>query len=344
MAITTGLAVALALVVPVVKAAAAGTIGAASSTSSQGGTSTPAYPTFVHLPSDQAAHPGAAIEWWYVVGHLSAGGHRYGFEVQLTSVGVSQIAITNVTAGRYFSQQTVARPGNFSVSSHELDVRLPTASLSGPMSDMRLNAKMPHGQIKLVLDAEGPAMYSNGTGLFPFLGGTSYYYSLPHLRSSGTLILNGKSFSVTGESWLDRQWGSWNWGQLKRWTWMAIQLNDGVSLNLWDLFDAQGEQHWATVLYPDGSENVVSVDPLAKNASAFRTSPTTGQRYAGRWIVEIPSLDLHLRVAATPVLQEIQAGLPFTPGINEADSSATGTYQGKAVSGGVYVEQFGIWK
>jgi hypothetical protein len=49
-------------------------------------------------------------------------------------------------------------------------------------------------------------------------------------------------------------------------------------------------------------------------------------------------------VTAKPVLQEIQVGVPFTPGINEADSSATGTEQGKAVSGKVYVEQFGIWK
>jgi len=125
---------------------------------------------------------------------------------------------------------------------------------------------------------------------------------------------------------------------------MAIQLGNGDSLNLWDLFDKQGEHHWATVLHPQGSESVVSVNPLGKNASEFRSSKTTGQRYAGKWIVEIPSLHLALTVTAKPVLQEIQVGVPFTPGINEADASAIGSYRGKSVSAEVNVEQFGVWK
>src|SRR5215217_3375318 len=43
----------------------------------------PGFPTFVHLPADQAAHPDAAQEWWYTVGHLNAHGHRFGFEVNI---------------------------------------------------------------------------------------------------------------------------------------------------------------------------------------------------------------------------------------------------------------------
>jgi predicted secreted hydrolase len=323
---------------------AVGNTGAASTDQPSEASNTSGFPTFVRLPADQAAHPSAAIEWWYIAGHLSAHGHNYGFEVQLVSSGVAQIAITDVTAGTYYSQQVVSPPGTFSVSSQHLDVRLADATLSGPMNAMRLTATIPQGRIDLTLNAVGPVMYNNGTGLFPFLGGSSYYYSLPHLRSSGTLTLNGKTSAVTGDSWLDRQWGDWSWGQLDRWTWMAIRLDNGDSLNLWDLFDKQSEQHWATVLYADGSERVVSVDPLANDASHFRTSPTTSQRYAGAWIVEVPSLHLKLTVTAKPVLQEIQVGAPFTPGINEADSRATGTDQGKAVSGEVYVEQFGIWK
>jgi hypothetical protein len=73
-------------------------------------------------------------------------------------------------------------------------------------------------------------------------------------------------------------------------------------------------------------------------------SPTTGQRYAGRWTVEIPSLKTTLTVTATPTLQEIQANSPFAPGINEAASTVTGVYQGEPVIGKAYVEQLGIWK
>jgi predicted secreted hydrolase len=140
------------------------------------------------------------------------------------------------------------------------------------------------------------------------------------------------------------QWGQWDWTKLRKWTWMSIQLGNGESINLWDLYDSQGEEHWATVLHPDGSESIVAVDPLAENATDFRTSPTTGQRYAGKWTVEIPGLRTTLTVTATPTLQEIQAGLPFTPGIDEAASTVTGGYDGTRVSGHAYVEQFGIWK
>lgn len=93
-------------------------------------------------------------------------------------------------------------------------------------------------------------------------------------------------------------------------------------LNLWDLFTKQGEQEWATALHPDGSESVVSVDPLAKHATDFATSPTTGQRYAGKWTVEIPGLDSALarilwRVASAVVLGYQGRGevSPVVPGL-----------------------------
>jgi predicted secreted hydrolase len=306
----------------------------------------PGFPTFVHLPADQAAHSNVANEWWYTVGHIWAGQHEYGYEVQLTSSGVTEIALTDVTSDTYASQQNVYTTGQFSVSSSTLDVRLPDASLSGPLDDMHLKADLPHGMgaLDLTLDAVGPALYDNGTGLFPFLGGTSFYYSLPELRTAGTLTVNGKTQHVSGVSWLDRQWGTWDWSKLHHWTWMALQLHNGRTLDLWDLIDTNGEGHWATVLDPNGSERVVSVDPLAPGASRFETSPSTGQRYAGQWVVRIPALKTTLTVTAEPVLQEVLAGVPFTPGIDESDASVHGVYQGKPVTGEAYVEQFGIWR
>jgi predicted secreted hydrolase len=266
----------------------------------------------VHLPADQAAHPSATDEWWYTVGHVSSHGHEYGYEVQLASSGLAELAITDVTAGRYYTQQAAYKPGQFSVSATRLDVRMPDATLSGPMDAMHLTATLPQGSLDLQLNAKGQVIYDNGTGLFPFLKGSSYYYSLPNLQTSGTLTLGGKASKVTGQSWLDRQWGTWDWTQLHRWTWMAIQL--------------------------------VSVSPLAKDATDFATSPTTGQRYVGKWTVEIPSLKTRLTVTATPTLQEIQAKMPVSPGINEAAATVAGTYQGKRTTGQAYVEQLGIWK
>jgi predicted secreted hydrolase len=135
-----------------------------------------AFPTFVHLPADQAAHPNAAQEWWYVVGHLNAHGHRFGYEVTIGAGEAPQsfIAITDKTTGEYYTQSQRYSPDQASFSTTALDARVPSATLSGPMDAMHLHATLPAGQIDLTLSARGPALYNNGTGLIPFLGGTSY--------------------------------------------------------------------------------------------------------------------------------------------------------------------------
>lgn len=318
---------------------------AGANASRPGPTDDPGFPTFVHLPADQAAHPGVGLEWWYTIGWFKAGGHKYGYEVTLGSSGLAQISLTDVTDGTYMSDAVRTPAGEFSISTTTLDVRMSNASLSGPMDDMRLKAELPDGKgtIDLALSAVGPALYNNGTGLFPFLGGTSYYYSLPNLRTTGTLTLDGKAHRVNGTSWLDRQWGTWDWDKLHRWTWMALRLSNGQIINLWDMFDDSGEKHWATVLDPDGTHRIVSVEPLAPHATNFETSPETGQRYAGKWTVKIPSLRTTLTVTAEPVLQEIPTRLPWAPGLNEAVASVHGTYQGRPVTGDALVEQMGHW-
>jgi predicted secreted hydrolase len=309
-------------------------------------TTAPAFPTFVHLPADQAAQPSAADEWWYAVGHLNARGHRFGYEVQIGNVQVPYvlIAITDKTTGAYYSQSQFYPADQTSFSTTALDVRTPSATLSGPMDAMRLHATLPAGEINLTLSARGPVLYTNGTGLMPFLGGTSYYYSLPSLASQGTLTENGHTYPVTGESWLDHQWGTWDWSTLQKWTWMPVQLSNGDRINLWDSFAQGGEFHYATVLHPDGTHEIVAVNPLADGTSGFWTSPTTGNRYGTRWTVTIPALDARLTIAAQPQGQEIPWNSWLFKGIYEGASSVTGRYQGKLVTGQAYVEQLGNWR
>ncbi|RVX41842.1 putative secreted hydrolase [Nonomuraea polychroma] len=303
----------------------------------------PAFPTFVHLPADQAAHPNARQEWWYVVGHVNAHGHRFGYEVMINDVEEApqvSIGITDKTTGEYYTHSQRYSPDQASFSTTELDARVPSARLSGPMQAMQLHATLPVGEIKLTLSARGPAMYNNGTGLMPFLGGTSYYYSLPSLATRGTLTVKNRTYPVTGESWLDRQWGTWDWNTLQKWTWMSLQLSNGDRVSLWDLFAQGGESPYATVLRRDGTHEIVAVKPLADGTSGFWTSPTTGKRYGTRWTVNIPALDARLTVVAEPQGQEVQA----FGGVYEGAATVAGRYRGKPVTGQAYVEQLGNWR
>jgi predicted secreted hydrolase len=327
--------------------------GAPAATAAAVGPATaPVYPTFVTLPADQAAHPDFDNEWWYVVGHLKAHGHEFGYEVQIIarsnidgsnaplSPPEALLAITDVTAGKYYTQtfRYSASQGTFSTTT--LDASTPNATLSGPLNAMHLKATMPAGTIDLTLDAHGPALYNLGTGLIPFLGGSSYFYALPDDSTTGTLVENGHTYNVSGQSWIDRQYGNWDWGNLGKWTWMGIQLSNGVDVSLFDSFSSSGtEKHFATALEPDGTEHVVAVEPLAPDTSGFVTSPTTGQRYGTQWRVRIPALHTTLTVRAFPKLQEIQAN----GGIYEGDTTITGSYEGKPVTGHGYAEQIGNW-
>ncbi|NUR69493.1 MAG: hypothetical protein HOU81_01595 [Hamadaea sp.] len=313
---------------------------AAPATTALSATSAPAFPTFAQLPADQAAHPDAPQEWWYVVGHLNAHGHEFGYEVQIVAGATPRtlIAITDKTTGQYYTQSQVYPVDQTSFSATELDVRVPSATLSGPTDAMRLHATLPAGTVDLTLSAAGPAMYNNGTGLMPFLGGTSYYYSLPRLVSRGTVTVGGTAYQVTGQSWLDRQWGTWDWTTNDKWTWMALQLSNGDTINFWDILDRTGEHSYATVLRPNGTHEIVAVTPLAGGTGDWWTSPTTGKRYGTRWTVTIPGLDTALTVVAIPG-QEIQS----FGGIFEGAAGVTGRYHGKQISGQAYVEQLGNW-
>jgi predicted secreted hydrolase len=333
----------------------AGTTVAAQSRTAAGAvapSTSPAYPTFVKLPEDQAAHPKTSNEWWYVVGRVKAHGHVFGYEVQIVSHNNIDnpngpltppevfLAISDVTTGKYYTKSFLYSPSQGKFSATTLDESTPNASLSGPLNDMHLRATLPEGTIDLTLDAKGPVLYNNGTGLIPFLTGSSYYYSLPTLATTGTLTELGKSYKVSGLSWLDHQYGDWTWTNLGKWTWMGVHLSNGVSLGLADIFNVGSpETSSAAVLDPDGTEEFVAVNPLAPGTSGFVTSPTTGQTYGTKWHVEIPALHASLTVTASPALQEIQAG----PGIYEGVATITGTYEGKPVTGQAQAEQLGDW-
>jgi len=323
------------------------TLPAAAAPAGRPATAGPVFPAFVHLPADQARHSGAMFEWWYTVGHVSAHGHRFGYEVTLSdSAGVpsANIAITDQTTGRYYQHVAVYQPAQVSMSTQRLDVRMPSAMLSGPMGSMSLTATLPGGAISMRLRDAGSALYPGGTGLIPFLSGQSYYYSLPSLATTGTLTVAGQRYRVSGQSWLDRQWGTWDWAKLDKWTWMAIQLRGGEQLNLWDMYGADGETRYATVLYPDGHQSIVPVIPLARDASGIWTSPATGQQYRTHWIVRIPGLGTQLDVRAFPRQQEVMASFPgVTPSLFEGAATVTGMAGGRPVSGQAYVEQLGHW-
>jgi len=121
----------------------------------------------------------------------------------------------------------------------------------------------------------------------------SYYYSVPHLRTTGTVTRGGTATRVTGEAWLDREWSSdYLAPDAEGWDWTGLNLDDGAALMAFRIRRKGGGTVWAggSYRYPDGRRVV-----FAPGDVRFRTLATWRSRRTG---------------ATYPVAQELSVRLP----------------------------------
>jgi predicted secreted hydrolase len=182
-------------------------------------------------------------------------------------------------------------------------------------------------------------MYVGGRGYIPFGGGFTYYYSLTDLATTGTLTLHGAAYTVTGISWLDHQWGNWSWSAIQGWTWMALQLGNGVQLSVYDFHSASGRLKAASVLLSNGKQRT-SYDATIKSTGTW-LSPHTKGVYPSGWIVRIPSLHAVLHVRPTVLDQELIFLQDPAGSYWEGSGHVNGTWKGSAVTGDSYTELTG---
>ncbi|MDD9376906.1 lipocalin family protein [Streptomyces sp. ZAF1911] len=282
----------------------------------------------------------------YFTSQVKSKGHTFGILVHTVNAveadqRIMSVAVTDETTGWYKNYQVPVAKDDYTWSTEGLNIKMPGLTWTGDAKQMSVQASTPWGALDLDFETKGPAMNYAGTGEFDMLGKRQYEFALPAMRTTGTLTLEGQTHKVSGESWLDRQWGELPLGASNHWTWMNLSLSNGDKVAIWDAVGNKEENSWATVLHPDGSYELAAVKPLADSADKFWTSPTSGQSYPTRWRVQIPSLkaDLNVRVTGTKG-QEIGAGQLSR---FEGTATTTGIYKGKPVTGHNFVEMVGNW-
>ena len=302
-------------------------------------------PASVNAATDLASKgPGAGPDSIYVTSHVKAHGHTFGILVQTVNVAEADqrsltVSVTDETTGWYKNYQVPVAKDQYTWSTSGLEIKAPGLSWIGNEKKMSVQATTPWGALSLDLEATGPALNYAGTGEWEMFGSPQYEFALPSLRTTGTLTIAGKTSQVSGESWLDRQWGQLPLGPSSHWTWMNLSLSNGDRVAIWDTVSDKAENSWATVMHPDGSYELVAVKPLAEGADKTWTSPSTGTTYPSRWHIDIPALRAHLTVQITGTNdQELVFG---KTGRVEATASVTGAYEGKRVTGWNYVEMVG---
>lgn len=310
--------------------------------------------SMVDPATDLGRQPAGPEKTWfdsiYFTSSVKAKGHDFGLQVQarvLPNIAEARyrwtFAVTDKTTGWHKSYESFVAPDDFRWTQGKLDIKAPGLSWTGNSHRQAVRVATPFGALDIQMVPTGPALNYGSTGVFDLADVPAYEFALPQVRTSGTLAIGDRTYAIQGTSWVDRQWGELP-DALTRWTWMDLSMPNGDKIAVWDAIGEKSEQNWATVLHPDGSYDVVEVEPLARDAAQPWTSPETGQKYPTRWKVRIPQLhtELSVKVTGTPA-QEVQSGTP-EGGYMEATAAFDGTYNGKKVKGETYVELNGEWR
>ncbi|MGH2516505.1 MAG: lipocalin family protein, partial [Ktedonobacterales bacterium] len=207
-----------------------------------------------------------------------------------------------------------------------------------------LAAVMPGYAITLSLTGVKPAVLHNGNGLITYgPAGFSYYYSRPLMRVAGTLTDAGQPIAVTGQAWMDHQWGNFVSLVGAGWDWYSIQLDNNTEYMLYVIRDAQRRpiSVFGTAVAPDGTATVIPATAITTRALGSWTSPHTGGVYPSGWQVTLAAQHLSLRI--TPLLrdQELVTGASTGVAYWEGAVAISGTATGTPVAGEGYVELTG---
>ncbi len=325
------------------------------------------------FPRDHGAHEAFRTEWWYYTGHLeTAEGRRFGYELTFFRRGIrpdqihtkpsrwsvdqlylAHVAITDVSKEQFHFRDRISRGGlgKAGADSGHLRVWLDqwrAESSEKPDDQQTLDARADGMALSLTLSPLKPLVIHGEQGISKkgaAAGQASHYYSFTRLKTAGTLTLGTQTYTVTGTSWMDHEFGSADLSaDLVGWDWFSIQLADNRELMVYRLRRADGSSDPAssgTLVFPDGHTQHLSASDIQLTPLDTWTSPASKATYPHRWQVAIPSLDLSLKL--TPLLadQELRTSRSTQVTYWEGAVSVEGTEKGQAVIGQGYVELTG---
>ena len=318
------------------------------------------------FPEDHGPHTGFRNEWWYFTGNLkSPAGRSFGYQLTFFRVALAphpaarksewgtnelfmaHFALTDVDGKRFRYAERFSRAalGLAGAGGRPLAIRLEDWSAletSGRPWSMKLSAADADMAIDLDLTALKGEILNGDAGLSRKSGTTgnaSYYYSVPRMKTSGTVRAGKESFSVTGLSWLDREWST---SALEPdqvgWDWFALQLDDGRDLMFYRLRRRDGSRDpfsGGTLVAADGTSRHLGRDEVRLEIVRWWTSPATGARYPALWRMRMPSQGIDLEIAPRLADQELVTGFRYWEG-------AVGVRGGaRSVGGSGYLEMTG---
>jgi predicted secreted hydrolase len=320
------------------------------------------------FPRDHASHPDYKLEWWYYTGNVSAkDGRSFGYQVTFFRLGVRQapanssrwairdlfmahLAISDIRSDRFHFAELLNRGGigwagaaveHYRVWNENWEATLEGDGrhrLRASQGDMAIDLRLEPGKAPTDQGVDGISQKGDG------VGNASHYYSMTRMPTSGTLTLGDSPIQVQGLSWMDHEFGTsvLEKGQTG-WNWLALQLDDGTDLMLYEFRRADGRRdpHSTGSLVDEvGRKRRLDMTEFSLDPGMYWKSARSGAAYPIGWRISVPNQALELQVRAAISDQELvtgRSGVIYWEGAVTVD----GTRGGKRVRGRGYLEMTG---
>lgn len=242
--------------------------------------------------------------WWYITGYLSdtkQPDSLYSYQYTMLrarifgiTVTVLQLAFTDFQTGKHFFKQRFSLKERKFYPSEKVIQFPPAATLKKNERNMSLVTETDTFSMDLELDYGKGAFWHGDNGVL-VMGDPNdpiqrtVYYSYPNMPTKGNVFLrsNGdtKTFTVTGKSWFDRQWGPYRLTESKtHWEWFSLRFFDEEEIMLF----AFPQQSYYDGTYIDKTGNRQLVRDY--HYTAKEIVEVDGFKFSKGWNLELPGI------------------------------------------------------
>lgn len=162
------------------------------------------------FPNDHGTHPEYALEWWYFSGILNSGEEELGYhfcEFRIKDQYIQHFSLTNIGTGQFQFTETASNK---------------------PALQVQAGNRFSFNGLELKQSADVLLQGCDGFSVKSCIPGhASHYYSIPKLRTSGTV----GGMEVSGESWFDHEFFSFIPPKEIGWAFFWARFGNGDAIN-----------------------------------------------------------------------------------------------------------------
>jgi len=309
---------------------------------SEGNFSKAINPVTFQFPEDAGPHPAFKSEWWYYTGNLvDSDDLEYGYQFTIfrqsisdkkmdtrsdwrtNQVYMAHLAVTDISNRQFYSHSKMTRGGVglAGATSKPFHIWVENWEITGQHDKPVLKAITKNFNLELQLKSQKSIVLNGDRGVSQKslgIGNASYYYSRTRIKTEGKLTIHGNKKTVSGESWLDREWSTSSLGSNEiGWDWFSIQLQDNREIMLYNIRQENGAASpfsSGTFTQSDGTYIHLKKNDFTIDVLDYWESKMTGIRYPSEWKIKLPEFKLNLLVKPKINNQEHQLQFVYWEG------------------------------